>query len=66
MQKGESFVLSTDIWTIRRGHSFLGIVASFIDGFSKEKLFCQAVGTYRDTTPQTIYQIFIYLSAKMY
>ncbi len=32
LKKGDGFVLSADIWTSRRGHSFLGIVASFIDG----------------------------------
>ncbi|KAG5269702.1 hypothetical protein AALO_G00205090, partial [Alosa alosa] len=32
LQHGEWFVLSADIWTNRRGYSFFGIVASFIDG----------------------------------
>lgn len=32
LQNGDGFILSADIWTSRRGHSFLGIVASFIDG----------------------------------
>ncbi|CAM4391232.1 unnamed protein product [Leuciscus chuanchicus] len=32
LQNGDGLVLSADIWTSRRGHSFLGIVASFIDG----------------------------------
>ncbi|KAL2087297.1 hypothetical protein ACEWY4_018356 [Coilia grayii] len=32
VKKGDGFVVSADIWTSRRGHSFLGIVASFIDG----------------------------------
>ncbi len=32
LKKGDGFVLSADILTSRRGHSFLGIVASFIDG----------------------------------
>lgn len=32
IEKGDGFVVSADIWTSGRGHSFLGIVASFIDG----------------------------------
>ncbi len=28
---GDGFTLTLDIWTNRRGHSFLGVVASFID-----------------------------------
>lgn len=31
MKKGDGLVLSADIWTSRRGHSFFGIVASFIN-----------------------------------
>ncbi|CAM4609400.1 unnamed protein product [Leuciscus chuanchicus] len=31
LQLGDGFALTLDIWTNRRGHSFLGVVASFID-----------------------------------
>lgn len=35
LQKGDGFAISTNIWTNRRGHSFLGIMANFIDGIFK-------------------------------
>ncbi|XP_067251732.1 uncharacterized protein [Chanodichthys erythropterus] len=31
LQLGDGFALTLDIWTNRRGHSFLGVVASFVD-----------------------------------
>lgn len=52
LQNGDGLVLSADIWTSRRGHSFLGIVASFIDATFRGHT---AVSTYKDTTPQIVF-----------
>ncbi|XP_056453253.1 uncharacterized protein LOC130387986 [Gadus chalcogrammus] len=59
LKKGDGFVVSADIWTSRRGHSFLAIVATFIDGSFRghtSLLSCDNIKGHH--TAERIYQIY--------
>ena len=59
LKKGDGFVVSADIWTSRRGHSFLAIVATFIDGSFRghtSLLSCDSIKGHH--TAERIYQIY--------
>lgn len=59
LKKGDEFVVSADIWTSRRGHSFLCIVVSFIDGtFQGHAVLLSCVHIKGHRTADRIYQMY--------